>query len=196
MTTPTASPIRKTVQGGADMDVDFTGRQVNVTPGLRRYTHQRLRKLDRLLPGRPKLHVILTAEKRRRMAEITATFPDQTLVSVMEAADPRSAIKGALDKLERQAVRRLERKRTRKRRPKPTSNIVLNVFQSSQVDNEERLAIETERLPVKPMTLEEAIQSLAKIRSGVVVFRNAESERVNVVYRRLDGKLGLIEPEP
>lgn len=178
------------------MDVDFTGRQVNVTAGLREYTHQRLRKLDKLLPGNPKLHIVLAAEKRGRTAEITATFPDQTLVSVMEAADNRGAIKGALDKLERQAVRRLTRKRTIKRRPKPTSNITLNVFQSSRVDHEERIAIESERLPVKPMTLEEAIESLQSVGSGLVVFRNSESERVNVIYRRPDGKLGLVEPEP
>ncbi len=177
------------------MDVDFTGRQVIVTSGLREYTHERLRKLEKLLPGQPKLHVILTAEKRFHTAEITAAFRDQTLVSVMEADDARSAIKGALDKLERQALRRLERRRTKKRRPKPTSNILLNVFQSSRVDHEERVPIESERLPVKPMTLDEAIESLAATRNGLVVFRNAESERVNVVYRRLDGKLGLIEPE-
>jgi len=177
------------------MDVDFTGRQVNVTPGLRQYTHEHLRKLERLLPGQPKLHVILMAEKHRCTAEITATFSDQTLISVMEAADHRSAIKGALDKLERQAVRRLARQRTRKRRPNPTSNVVLNVYQSSRTDHEESTAIETERLPVKPMTLEEAIESLDTVGSGVVVFRNAESERVNVVYLRPDGKLGLIEPE-
>jgi len=178
------------------MDVDFTGRQVSVTDGLRRYTHQRLRKLGKLLPGNPKLHVVLVAEKRGRTAEITATFPDQTLVSVMAAGDNRSAIKGALDKLERQAVRLLERKRTKKRRPKPTSNITLNVFQSNRADHEDHVAIESERLPVKPMTLEEAIESLQTVKSGLVVFRNAESERVNVVYRRPDGKLGLIEPEP
>jgi putative sigma-54 modulation protein len=196
MNNPAASPIRKSVKGGAVMDVDFTGRQVTVSAGLRQYTHQRLRKLGRLLPGNPKLHVILTAEKRGRTAEITATFPDQTLVSVMEAGDNRSAIKGALDKLERQAVRRLERRRTRKRRPKPTSNITLNVFQSSRVLQEELVTVESERLPVKPMTLEEAIESLGAVKSGLVVFRNSESERVNVVYRRPDGKLGLVEPEP
>ncbi len=177
------------------MDVDFTGRQVNITPGLRQYTHEHLRKLERLLPGRPKLHVILMAEKRRCTAEITATLRDQTLVSVMEAADSRSAIKGALDKLERQAVRSLARQRTRKRRPKPTSNVLLNIYQGRRVDHEESVAIETERLPVKPMTLEEAVESLGVAESGVVVFRNAESERVNVVYLRPDGKLGLIEPE-
>lgn len=178
------------------MDVDFTGRQVNVTAGLRQFTHQRLRKLGRLLPGNPKLHVILTAEKRGRTAEITATFPDQTLVSIMEAGDNRSAIKGALDKLERQALRRLQRRRTKKRRPKPTSKITLNVFRSSRVDHEERIAIESEHLPVKPMTVEEAIESLGAIKSGLVVFRNSDSERVNLVYRRPDGKLGLVEPEP
>ena len=178
------------------MDVDFTGRQVNVTSGLRQYTQKRLKKLEKLLPGQPKLHVILTAEKRSRTAEITATFPDQTLVSVMKAGDTRSAIKGALDKLERQAVRLLERRRTKKRRPKPTSNITLNVFQSSRVDHEELAPIESERLPVKPMTLEDAIASLGAAKSGLVVFRNTESERVNVVYRRLDGRLGLVEPEP
>ena len=177
------------------MDVDFTGRQMNVTDGLQQYTHEHLRKLTKLLPGHPKLHVILTAEKHRRTAEITATFPDQTLVSVMEAGDNRSAIKGALDKLERQAVRRLERKRAKKRRPKPTSNVLMNVYQSSRTDDEDRIVIESERLPVKPMTLEEAIESLEAVPGGLVVFRNSESERVNVVYRRVDGKLGLIEPE-
>ena len=178
------------------MDVDFTGRQVNVTSGLRQFTQQRLRKLGKLLPGSPKLHVILTAEKRGRTAEITATFRNQTLVSVMEAGDTRSAIKGALDKLERQAVRSLERKRAKKRRPKPTSNITLNVFKPSRVDHEELVSLESEKLPVKPMTLEEAVESLGAVKSGLVVFRNAESDRVNVVYRRPDGKLGLVEPEP
>jgi ribosome hibernation promoting factor len=196
MNKPAASSIQKTYQGGAVMDVDFTGRQVNVTAELREYTHQRLRKLGKLLPGNPKLHVILAAEKRGRTAEITATFRDQRLVSVMEAGDNRGAIKGALDKLERQAVRRLARRRAKKRRPKPTSNITLNVFQSSRADHEERVAIESERLPVKPMTLEEAIESLSAVKNGLVVFRNSESERVNVVYCRPDGKLGLIEPEP
>jgi len=196
MTSPIAAPVHKAIQGGAVMDVEFTGRQVDVTPGLREYTHERLRKLERLLPGRLKLHVILMAEKSRRIAEITATFRDQTLVSVMEAHDVRSAIKGALDKLERQAVRRLERRRTRKRRPKPTSNVLLNVFAGSPGNHEERIPIETERLPVKPMTLDEAIETLGAAKSGLVVFRNTESERVNVVYRRLDGKLGLVEPVP
>ena len=178
------------------MDVDFTGRQMGVTPALQEYTHEHLRKLRRLLPGRPKLHVILTREKHRRIAEMTIKLRDQTLIGVMETADTRSAIKGALDKLERQAVRWFQRRRAKKRRPSPTSTILLNVIGGPGVDLEEARIVESERLPVKPLTLEEAVESLDAASGGVVVFRNAETERVNVVYRRPDGNLGLIEPEP
>ena len=178
------------------MDVDFTGRQMEVTPDIQQYTHERLRKLKRLLPGRPKLHVILTREKHRHIAEMTIKLRDQTLVGIMETADTRSAVKGALDKLERQAVRWFQRRRTKKRRPAPTSTILLNIIGSTQVDLETPRIVESERLPVKPLTIDEAIDALEAAASGVVVFRNAETERVNVVYRRPDGNLGLIEPEP
>jgi ribosome hibernation promoting factor len=177
------------------MDIDFTGRQMDVTSDLRLYTHEHLRKLKRLLPAHPKLHVILTREKHRRIAEMTIKLNDQTLVGIMETADTRSAIKGALDKLERQVVRWSKRRRTKKRRPKPTSTILLNIIGGSRVDHGQHQIIESERLPVKPLTLEEAIESVDTLPSGVVVFRNAETERVNLVYRRPDGKLGLIEPE-
>jgi putative sigma-54 modulation protein len=177
------------------MQLDFTGRQMEVTPHLRKYTEERLRKLTRILRGRFDAKVILAAEKHRRMAEITLKFRDHTLVGVEETPDALASVKGAIDKLERQAVRWLERRRTRKRRPSPTSVILLNVLRPS-VDHEERGVIETERIAIKPLTLDEAIDALQQVSSGVVVFRNSETERVNLVYRRHDGNLGLIEPEP
>ena len=56
--------------------------------------------------------------------------------------------------------------------------------------------LETEHLPIKPLSVEEAIESKDLARRGAVVFRNSQTERVNVIYRRPDGKLALIEPEP
>ena len=56
--------------------------------------------------------------------------------------------------------------------------------------------LETERVPLKPMTVEEAIDALDHSHGGAVVFRNSLTERVNVIYQRPDGNLGLIEPEP
>jgi len=131
----------------------------------------------------------------RRIAELTLKFRHHTLVGVDSTADARSSINGALDKLERQVVRLLERNRTRKRRPSPTSTILLNVLGAGRVDHRDHQVLETERIAIKPLTVGEAIEALESARTGVVVFRNNETERVNVIYRRPDGNLGLIEPE-
>jgi putative sigma-54 modulation protein len=177
------------------MRIDFTGRQMDISADLRQYTEERLRKLTRLLRDRLELHVILTAEKHRRIAEITLKVRDRTLVGVETTGDARSSVNGALDKLERQAVRMLGRRRERKRRPKPATAVLLNVLRSQRVDHEEHQVLTKERFPIKPMSVEEAIAALDSTRIGLVVFRNSETERVNVLIRRDDGNLGLIEPE-
>jgi putative sigma-54 modulation protein len=177
------------------MHIDFTGRQVEISPDLQLYTETRLRKIVRLMGDEFGVHVILTAEKHRRTAEFTLKFRQHTVVGVEESADIRNSINGAIDKLARQAVRLLERRRT-KRRPKPTSAVVLNILGTGQVDHDEHRIVHSERVPLKPMSIEEAIDSLDRSRAGAVVFRNPESERVNVIYHRPDGHLGLIEPEP
>ena len=178
------------------MRIDFTGRQMEVGSDLRQYTEERLRKITRLLGDRFDLHVILTAEKHRRIAEITLKLRDHVLVGVQETGDARSSVNGAMDKLERQAVRLLDRRRSRKRRPKPASAILLNVLGVERIDHDEHRLIETERVAIKPMTVEEAIEALDEKQVGAVVFRNPMTERVNVIYQRPDGNLGLIEPEP
>ena len=66
------------------MHIDFTGRQVEISPDLRRYTQERLRKIARMLGDEFGMHVILTAEKHRRIAELTLKFHDHTVVSLEE----------------------------------------------------------------------------------------------------------------
>lgn len=178
------------------MQIEYTGRQMEVTPDLREYTEERLSKITRLLRDRCSLHVILTAERHLRAAEITLQFRDHSMVGIAETPDARTSINGALDKLERQVVKLLERRRTRKRRPSPTSTVLLNVLRPERVDHLDREVLETEHLPIKPLSVEEAIDSHDLAHRGAVVFRNSETERVNVIYRRPDGKLALIEPEP
>jgi putative sigma-54 modulation protein len=178
------------------MPIEFTGRQVEISPDLRRYTQERLRKIIRLLGGQFDLNVILTAEKHRRIAELTLKFRQHTVVGVEETSDIRTSINGAVDKLSRQSVRLLERRRASKRRPKPTAAVLLNVLGTERVDHDEHRIVHSERLPLKPMSVEEAIEALDRSHAGAVVFRNPDTERVNVIYHRPDGHLGLIEPEP
>lgn len=177
------------------MHIDFTGRQLEISPDIRTYTQERLRKIVRVLGEQFGLHVILTAEKHRRIAELTLKFRQYTVVGVEETSDVRTAVNGAVDKLERQAVRLLQRRRTTKRRPKPTTAVLLNDLGMVPVDHDENRIVHSERLPLKPMSIEEAIDALDRSRAGAVVFRNPDSERVNVIYHRPDGHLGLIEPE-
>lgn len=177
------------------MQISFTGRQMEIPPGLRQHTEKRLRKLSRLLRDGADVHVILTAEKHRRTAEITLTVRDQTLVGMEETADSLRSINGALSKLRRQTVRFLERRRTRKRRPKPTAAVLMNVLAPANGGLEERQILETERIPLKYLTVQEAVAGADLRRRGIVVFRNPATDRVNVLYRREDGNLTLIEPE-
>ena len=178
------------------MPIEYTGRQVEISPDLRRYTQARLGKIVRLIGEQFALHVILTAEKHRRIAEFTLKFRQHTVVGVEETADIRMSINGAVNKLARQAVRLMERRRTTKRRPKPTSAVLLNVLGTGQAESDDHRIVHSERLPLKPMSVEEAIEALDRSHAGAVVFRNPDSERVNVIYHRPDGHLGLIEPEP
>jgi len=177
------------------MRVDFTGRQMEVTPDLRQYTEKRLKTFNRFFRGGWNTHVILTAEKHRRTAEITIKVRDHVLVGVSETADARLSINCALDRLKRQVVRLVERRRSRKRRPRPTTSVLLNVLHTRGRDLEEHRVLETEKIPIKPLSVEEAVSALDSNHRGMVIFRNMETERVNVLYRRDDGNLGLIEPE-
>lgn len=178
------------------MQIEFTGRQIEVTPDLRQYTEERLSKVKRLLRDRCSLHVILTAERHLRIAEITLKFRAHSLVGLEETPDARASINGALDKIERQIVRLLGRSRARKRRPKPMAAVLLNILGPERVDHREHQVLETERIALKPLSIQEAIESRDLARRGVVAFRNSETERVNFIYRRPDGNLALIEPEP
>lgn len=179
------------------MQISFTGRQMEIPPSLRQYTERRLRKLSRLLRdgSGSDAHVILTAEKHRRTAEITLTIRDHTLIGVEETADALSSINGALGKLKRQTVRYLQRRWTRKRRPKPTSAVTLNLLRAGHADHEDLQALDTERVPLRFLTIEEAVRDQELRRRGIVIFRNSETDRVNVLYQRGDGDLTLIEPE-
>ena len=96
------------------MPIDFTGRQMEISPDLRNYTEDRLQ--ETYSPGwatQFDLHVILTAEKHRRTAEFTLKFRQHTVVSVEETADIRTAINGAVEKLTSKPFELLERRRTK-----------------------------------------------------------------------------------
>jgi putative sigma-54 modulation protein len=173
------------------MKIEFTGRQTGITPELRRLAERKLQKVARFLPSVTRAHVILTADKHRQVAEVGLHSQKLDLTAVEVSTDPQVSVKRAVEKILRQAERRRSRRRERKGAASPRKPAA-----PPEHDRTARpRVIRSRRTPVETMTVDEATLQMEARRDGVLVFREAASDRVYVLFRRRDGNLGLIEPE-
>lgn len=173
------------------MKIEFTGRQTEVSAAVRRLAESKLQKLARLLPGVTRAHVILTADKHRRIAEVSLHSRNADLAAAAESNDARLSLSDAIARLERQAEKEKTRRRVRKGAASPRLAAPAPVEKAEAGPR----VVRTRRAAVKPMTLDEAALELGGRREGVLVYRDATTGRVAVLYRRPDGDLGLVEPE-
>jgi putative sigma-54 modulation protein len=179
------------------MQIEYTGRQTEVDPGLKALAERKLAKLARVLPGITHVHVIVAADKHRQIAEVSVHSPNLDLAATDETGDLAGSLAGVIDKLARQAQRHVGKRRERKRRgPGRTTALWSGVLAAPpQPPAEGPRVIRSRRVLVKPMSVDEAIQELGRGDDGLLVYRDSASARLNVLYRRKDGQLGLIEPE-
>jgi hypothetical protein len=117
------------------------------------------------------------------------------LSAAEESGDLAVSLANVLDKLARQAQRHVGRLRERKRRPAGAAPVRPRGSDDAGREDGAPRVFRSRRFLAKPMTVEEAALEMGQSREGVVVFRDAVTERVSVLYRRSDGNLGLIEPE-
>jgi putative sigma-54 modulation protein len=174
------------------MKIEFTGRQTEVPDEVRRLAERKLSKMGKLLPSLTRAHVTLSADKHRQVAEVSVHSRHLDLAAVEVTTNPRLSVAGALDKLLRQAQRQRAKRRERKGAPSPR---LAPPAPEHGGDGGGPRVVRTRRVAVKPMTLEEAALEMGARADGVLVFRDAATERVGVLFRRKDGNLGLIEPE-
>jgi putative sigma-54 modulation protein len=191
------------------MRIEFTGRQMEVGAELRRLAERKLAKLQRSLPEIDHVHVVLSTDRNHQSAEVSLQSPHLSLVASEQHGDVALALTRVLARLQRQAERHLGKRRQRKRRaPARATALWSGVLRepwpapdAAALDGDGHAPDETPRIVrsrrflVKPLSIEEALLELDANDEGVVVFREARSERVHVLYRRRDGSLGLIEPE-
>jgi putative sigma-54 modulation protein len=178
------------------MRIEFTGRHADVPPEIRSLADRKLRKLAKVLRGITDVHVVVARDKHRRNAEVTVHSPHLTLTAADESADIALSVATVIDRLTRQAQRHMGRIRERKRRGSRTMPLASEAAAPSLPRSEARpRVIRSRRFLVKPMTVDEAVLEVGASDDGLLVFRDAVTERVSVLYRRKDGNLGLIEPE-
>jgi putative sigma-54 modulation protein len=177
------------------MKFEYTGRHVDVTPALRRHVEDHFKKLDHIFTdSTANTHVIMAVEKNRQIGEIVVHWRDHTLTASDTNADMYMALTRAIAKIEKQALRLKKKIIDRKQGAKRSSAVAPNP--DGQVEASPRPAriITARRYVVKPMTAEEAALSLDGRADQFVVFRDADTNRVGVLYKRTDGNFGLIEP--
>lgn len=174
------------------MGLLLTGRQVEITPALRKLVDARLLRLHRLLGDSiVSVQVVLSREKYRYRAEITLhARGDHVLHGLGKTASWSASLTSAVEKLMQQAQKVKGKWKERKRRASPAKALPAAPVQEPSL---RRRIVRVGRYPVKPMTLEEA--ALQAEGREFVVFRNASTDAINVLYRRVNGELGLIEPE-
>jgi len=178
------------------MRIEFTGRQTDVPPAVRALADRKLKKLVKVLPRITDVHVILASDKHRQIAEVSVHSSHLTLTAAQESPDLAHSLATVMDKLTRQAQRHLGKRRERKRRAPARATAVWSGEPSVPGGPAERpRVIRSRRFVAKPMTVDEAVLEVDGSDDGFLVFRDASTERVKVLYRRKDGNLGLIEPE-
>ncbi|HKN32824.1 MAG TPA: ribosome-associated translation inhibitor RaiA [Terriglobales bacterium] len=195
------------------MNVEYTGRQYEITPAIRKEVETGLTKIKKILGDKFDTKVILAVEKHRHKAEITVSPRNGPIVGLAQASDMLSAVNEALEHLEKQAVKYKTRWRTKKRQPhkgwdgegkqvalqaavgtteRTAVPIVVHKFPQVSRTTEAHLVRSSDSVALRPLTLEEAIKEAQFRDRDVFVFRDPKG-RLMVLHRTRDGKMELIE---
>jgi len=195
------------------MNVEYTGRQYEITPAIRKEVETGLTKIRKILGDKFETKVILTVEKHRHKAEITITPRNGPIVGLAQAGDMVVAVNEALDHLEKQALKYKTRWRSKKRKSHEKWNgqstredlqtavgldektivpVVVHKFPAVARTTEVHLVHSEDAVALRPMTLEEAIKEAHFRDRDIFVFRDPKG-KVMVLHRTRDGRMELIE---
>ncbi|BAU26575.1 SSU ribosomal protein S30P /sigma 54 modulation protein [Aneurinibacillus soli] len=184
------------------MQYNTRGENIEVTPALRDYVEKKIGRLERYFEEATAFscNVTMRVQRGEHTVEVTIPMPGVILRAEDTNNDMYAAIDLVVEKLERQ-IRKHKTKVNRRNRQTGAGAVFLDVepvFAAREDEHEEEDAIQivrTKRFNLKPMDVEEAVLQMDMIGHNFFVFQNGETDGVNVVYRRKDGRYGLIEPE-
>jgi putative sigma-54 modulation protein len=189
------------------MSTGIIGRNFEVTPDIRDLIDKKLAKIiDKLFSDIIDTRVMLQVEKYRNICEIIIVGKEHDVKSVQESGESMTdAINLALDHVKRQAqknrktIRDHHRKDGSRNKSEGVTEWNVNVLEPGRLrvegDHNRPRIIKTNSLPIRPMSIEEAALRLDDSKNEFIVFRDLDTDRVSVIYKRRDSNLGLISPE-
>ncbi|MCI9535939.1 MAG: ribosome-associated translation inhibitor RaiA [Lachnospiraceae bacterium] len=174
------------------MRYTITGRNVNVTPGIRKAVEEKIGKLDRYFNPDTEVIVTLSVQKDRQKIEVTIPVKG----NIIRAEESSSDMYVSIDLVEEVIERQLKKYKNKIIDKKQSAQAFSDYFINEETEDDEEIQIvKTKRFGIKPMDPEEACVQMELLNHNFYVFLNAETEEVNVVYKRKGHSYGLIEPE-
>ncbi len=178
------------------MQVSVTFRKIDPSDTLRSYAQEKLYRIKKYVEDPIEAHVVLSVEKFRHIAEVSINANGLRLNGQEETGDMYSAIDMMVDKVESQIKKYRHKLKKRKSDGGPKPLVMrMNVLAGESFDeDQEPQIIKTKQINAKPMDIDEAVMQMDLANSEFLVFTNAKTQIINVIYRRKDGNYGLIEP--
>ena len=174
------------------MRYTITGKNMNVTPGLREDVIKKIGKLERYFNDDTEAVITLSVEKERQKIEVTIPVKG-TIIRAEQVSDDMYV---SIDLVEEIIERQLKRYKTKIVDKKQSAVAFSDLFSNEEEDAEEEIQIKkVKKFAIKPMDPEEACVQMELLGHNFFVFLNAETDEVNVVYKRRGNTYGLIEPE-
>ena len=174
------------------MNLVISGKNLDITEGLRSAIEEKIGKLERYFTDTTEVHVTLSTEKNRQKIEITIPMKG----SIIRAEEVSSDMYVSIDLVEEVIERQLRKYKNKLiDKEQNAAHLSQSFIDADDFEDEDIQIIRSKKFAMKPMDPEEACVQMELIGHNFFVFRNSETDEVNVVYKRKGNTYGLIEPE-
>jgi putative sigma-54 modulation protein len=189
------------------MQFSLTFRKMDATDAIKQYAEEKVKKIKRFFPDPINAHVVLSMERYKHRADINITLHNGLVLKGQESSDDMySSIDLAVAKIEKQVRRYKDKIRSHKPAPGPEISFRRDVIEEEGAELAAVVAappapsepvlpkvIRSDSFTARPMSVDEAVMQLNLMNNNFLVFTNAQSQAINVIYRRTDGNYGLID---
>ena len=171
------------------MRIDIRGDKVKVTDAIKSYINEKIGRLDRYFenPVEMKAYVVIRVRNKDEIIEVTVPASKFTLRAEVSDSDLYAAIDKVSDKLERQ----IRKNKTRLR--KQFKEVLRFEMEADDISENDSIIVKRKQIELRPMSEEEAILQMELVDHNFYLFKNSDTDKVSVLYKRSDGSYGIIE---
>ena len=179
------------------MDIKIRGEKMRITAAMKDYVEEKLGKLDKYLEKSDEIHANVIVKVKSHLVTVEITIPLKSFILRSEETqeDFYAAVDKTIDILERQVRKNKTRLMSASKHAKPSYDFNFESIELEEEEKETNKIVKRKSIEVKPMNEEEAILQMELLGHQFYMFKDSETDKAAVVYKRKDGNYGIIESE-